>query len=164
MKQKMILFIFLIFSTNSYATEQISDLLIFGKNNVYLKSFPLEGLEMKYKPFHDNNNYLISTACWRGYQAVWKIIDNKLYLEKITECHDKTKEENIIELFERNGIQYQERDGMIFANWCTMDLYNFSISLGNRHNKRILYNGWGEKIIRRKILKIDNGIVTINRL
>ena len=157
MKQKVFLFVFLIFSANSYATEQISDLLIVGKNTIYLKSFPLEELKMKYKPFHDDDKYL-STACWRGYQAVWKIIDNKLFLEKIIECHDKTKEENLKKLFEKNDIQYQEIDGMIFANWCTMNLYNYSSFLGNRRNKRILYNGWGEKLIKRKILKIEGGV------
>jgi len=165
MKPKKVLFIFLIISINAFATVQTSDILIIGRDTIFHKEFPLEQLELKYRPFGygTEEKYFSSTNCWRGYKAIWKIIDNKLFLEKIIQCNNKPGEESIVEFFNKNGIQFQERDGMIFANWCTMDLYKMTPSQGNFKKERTLDNGWG-KIIKRKILQIENGIVTINRL
>ena len=45
----------IIFSTitcNCFSTEQLADLLIIGKDTVYLKSFPLEMLEFEKSLFH----------------------------------------------------------------------------------------------------------------
>ena len=171
MKQKIILFAFLIFSifsVNVFATEQTSDLLIIGENTVFLKTFPLEQLEMKYRPFGVGEEGKYSnTNCWRGYRAVWKIIDEKLFLEKIIQCNNSPGEENIVELFEKNGIQYQEKDGMILADWCTLDFYRMTspISIFDK-NRTYLYSGW-DKLIKRKkkiILQIENGLIRKNKL
>jgi len=51
MKQKIILFTFLIFSVSVFATQQTPDLLIVGNDTVSLEVFPLKQLKMKYKPF-----------------------------------------------------------------------------------------------------------------
>ena len=165
MKQKITLFTFLIFSVNVFATEQAPDLLIIGNKTISLDEFPLEQLEMKYRPFSfgAQENVYASSGCWRGYRAVWKIIDNKLFLEKIIQCHNQ-KEENIVDFFEKNDIKYQEIDGLIFANWYTENLYK-NTSKSNKKEK-YLNNGW-DKLIKSKkriILQIENGLVTINKL
>ena len=170
MKRKAIFFTFLMFSMNAFTTEQIPDLLIIGKDTVFLKTFPLEQLEMKSRPFGfwTKEKSFASTACWRSYKAIWRIIDNKLFLERIVECHNRPGEENIIELFERNGIKFQEKEGRIFADWCTLDLYRQTFSSrGTRweRDKIFLY----DRPLRRRnareiILQIENGVITINRL
>ena len=169
MKQKIIILAFLIFSANVFATEQTSDLLIIEKDTIFLKIFPLEQLELKLRPFSEIALARYVSNCYRGYKATWKIVDNKLFLEKIVRCNREIGEENIIELFERNNIQYQEKNGMIFADWCTLDLYRMTTSSrGTKLRKKdglFLYDRPLRRKNKRKIiLQIENGIITINKL
>ena len=166
MKQQIILFTFLIFSINVFATQQTPDLLIVGSDTISLEVFPLEQLKMRYRPFGFGvqGKEFASTACWRSYRAIWKIVDNKLFLEKIIQCHNESEEEDIVQLFEKNDIQYQEIDGLIFANWYTISLYKRKDDFYK--NRTYLNNGW-DRIIKNKkkiILQIENGIVTRNEL
>jgi len=87
-----------------FATEQESDLLIIGNDTIYLETFLLEKLNLEKRPFGNTRTTAPSTACWKGYRAIWKIIDKKLYLEKIIHCDsDPEKGElDIIELFKVN--------------------------------------------------------------
>ena len=100
------------------------------------------------------------SACWRGYVATWRIVDNKLFLEKI-DWFNKSRHESIVELFERNNIQYQEKDGMIFANWYTQSFYEINFSDNRRYRVKRLYpERWLGGVKRKLVLQIENGIVT----
>ena len=165
-KQKVILFTLLIFSVNVCATQQTPDLLIIGNDTISLEVFPLEQLEMKYRPFGFGvqGKEFASTACWRSYRAIWKIVDNKLFLEKIIQCHNVLEEEDIVQLFEKNDIQYQKIDELIFTDWYTISLYKRKDDFYK--NRTFLNNRW-DRIIKRKkkiVLQIENGIVTRNEL
>jgi len=78
--------IFLTFST-VLSTEQFPDILIIGKDTIYLKSFPLEQLRAKNKfiktPFDYGSYSFPSTGCYRGYVATWQIIDEFLTLKEV---------------------------------------------------------------------------------
>ena len=79
--------IILLVSTFGFATEQIPDILIWKNDTISLHSNPLGS----YSKLDDLNLFGdkdagYSTACWRGYIAEWKIIDNKLYLSNIYSC------------------------------------------------------------------------------
>jgi hypothetical protein len=176
MKQKLILLIFLIFSGSVFATVQTPDLLIIGKDTVFLQEFPLEQLKMKDKPFAEEEKHSINTGCMRGYQAIWKIVDEKLYLEKIVHCGRITvrdeyeeiykdrflNEDEITELFKRNKIEYQEKDGMILSDWVTVDLYKYHLLL---NNKAFLFLNKRKDNKKDEItLQIKKGIVTINKV
>ena len=157
----------LIYSVNIFATIQIPDLLIIGKDTVFLEGFPLEQLDLKHRPFGVSDAF--STGCWRGYVAVWRIIDSKLFLEKFIDCIyiEKPRYQNIIKLFEKNNIQYQEKNGMIFASWCTMNFYKIlGFSLVN--GRLLLYDGkWESERVNwenRLVLQIENGIILKNEL
>ena len=88
-------------SINTFATVQECDLLIIEKDTIRLQTFPLEDLELKSTPFGLSKTTAPCTACWRGYKAIWRIKDNKLFLEKIERSYydNKRGEENIKELF-----------------------------------------------------------------
>ena len=163
MRQKLILFTLLILSVNVFATQQTPDLLIIGKDTIFLADFPLKQLELKHKPFGENE--WVSTNCWRGYVAIWRIVDDTLFLEKIIRCNRESGEENIVELFKKNNIQYQEKNGMIFANWCTLKFYKVTVyTQGHSVTvKELQSNGW-EKQEKKLVLQIENGIVTRNEL
>jgi hypothetical protein len=68
-----------------FATGQVGDILIYQEDTLVLFSNPLE----KYLDSKTNrtiNGYelnMTSTACYRGYQATWEIINDSLFLTKI---------------------------------------------------------------------------------
>ncbi len=169
--KRILTFIFLVSLTfSAFATGQETDLLIIENDTIYLKTFPLEKLELEKRPFGNTRATAPSTACWRGYRAIWRIIDNKLYLEKIVRCNsDRVNgEQNIMELFNDNEIDFEESNGMILANWVTQDLYKMNFSIANYYKDKIyLYDGWNEKKKNKDKnlrFKIENGEIKLNRL
>jgi hypothetical protein len=85
----LFLFFLTILSFNCFATGQIGDRLIYKGDTLILFSNPLETLldifSSRPKLFGDNEGCM-TTACWRGYQAEWEIIENQLYLTGIYSC------------------------------------------------------------------------------
>lgn len=168
MKQLFAILFALTISMSLSATEQEADLLINGGDTIYLKTFLLEKLELKFPPFGNIKATAPSTACWRGYKAVWRISDNKLYLEKITRCHSDTKdgEQNIFELFQKNGLKFEAKDSMILADWCTQDLYKMNSTVAKYNNDKLyLYGGWNSKEKENDVfLRIEKGCITKTQL
>lgn len=126
----------LLITFNLSATIQDPDLLLIEGDTVYLKSFPLEELELQYQPFGLTRSTAPSSACWRGYQAIWRLQNDSLFLEKILECSlgyesfaiggnagepirksQPPKEENLQELFRKNGLKGKMKDNRVFADW-----------------------------------------------
>ncbi len=92
--KKLYVILFLWFyATLIFATEQISDLVIYKGDTLYLsgtfdENFPLYEILIneKYKDKFTLNETCESTDCYRGYQAVWEIKNNKIYLKEIIDC------------------------------------------------------------------------------
>lgn len=71
------------------ATPQVPDLLIYKGDTLRLFANPLSGhphAQSLSKRFFRGKNRCYSSACWRGYQAVWTIINKQLYLLSILNC------------------------------------------------------------------------------
>ncbi len=171
MKNILPFIFFISMISSSYATEQESDLLIIDNDTIYLKTFFLEKLNLAYKPFGYTHANAPSTACWRGYRAVWRVIDHKLYLEKIIRCYTdrkKSGEQNIFELFNKNGLKYRKEHGMIYADWVSENLYQMNFSIARFYNNRLyLYDGWNlknQKEDKYLKLKIVNGVIKVNHI
>lgn len=167
MKQIITTLLFLTCTIGVYATRQQTDLLIIEKDTFYLKTFPLENLKLTTRPFGNTRLTAPSTSCWRGYRAVWRVIDNKLYLEKIIRCnYDRgTTKQSIKELFDQNGIKCKEKDEMILADWLTITFYKLP-----KHHFRDqtyltgAYDSRGNQKDKSLKLEIENGKITLNRL
>jgi hypothetical protein len=170
MKQLISILICLFFSISAFATEQEADLLIVNNDTIYLKSFPLDRLNLTERPFGYTTQTATSTACQRGYRAIWRIVDNKLYLEKITRCYSDKKEgeESLTELFKRNQIDFKEKDKMILADWVTIDLYTMNFSIARHYPNRIyLYDGYhakGKMKEKNLRLRIVDGKIEVEKL
>lgn len=132
MKNAFLIFLSIFFSSKMFATTQRPDLLIVGKDTLELRemnTFPLEYLNMKSRPFNYTRQTAPGTACWRGYQAIWHIIDHKIYLEAILRCDgddNSERSENLTDIFKRNKIEVVEKNGMILASWIDMELYELT--------------------------------------
>ncbi|PCJ53541.1 MAG: hypothetical protein COA79_22750 [Planctomycetota bacterium] len=77
--------IFFLMCLSLHATEQAPDIIKLNDKKYYLSAFkknlPLESFFNKKnkRPYSG----ALSTGCWRGYKATWKIKNNKLILESI---------------------------------------------------------------------------------
>lgn len=76
-----VIFLFLV-SAKLFATAQVPDYLIIGKDTLAIQSNPLEEY-FKTHPIPENLITTISSANWRGYIAYFKFIDEKLVVENI---------------------------------------------------------------------------------
>ena len=154
------------------ATEQCPDILIIGKDTIYLKSFPLENLKVNNKTFKapfDNGGW-VSTGCWRGYIATWQIIDELLVLTKV-ENHFSKQKLNIVEYFKRIGYNPKTKNGYVIADWYTDSLKNYEsvyneakyekfyligADFPEREDKKVELKFVNGKLIRNSITPIEN--------
>ena len=60
------------------------------------------------------NGLIHSTACWRGYIAVWEIRDNQIFLKDVKGCYEKLCEEDIL----AHWISSSPRNNNIFVGRC----------------------------------------------
>ena len=142
-----------------YCTEQFSDYLIVNNDTICLKSFPLDELGFNL-PFGDSAP---STACWRGYQAVWVIENDSLFLKEINPCYpDSTEYDFTMEkYFLDNGYNPVIIGGKIFADWYTAKIENYFTSAF----KNCYYAPSNEEVDYYDIvLWFENGILVLNRL
>ena len=174
MKNFILILILFILPNKLFATEQIPDLLIIEKDTVELRelsNFPLEFLNLEFRPFNYTRQTAPHTGCWRGYQAIWRVIDNKIYLEKIQRCYgDKNNDkiENLKDFFEKNQINTIEKDGMILANWFNLNLYKLkNLYSKAKYRKMMLTDNWfGKKAPKNPnyVLTIKYGKIETNNL
>lgn len=169
MKKSIILFT-LFASIFAKATLQIHDVLIIEKDTLWLETYPLELLDLKTRPFDDAlSGKSHNSACHRGYQAIWRIVENRLYLEKIIKCYPHVnQQENLVAFFAKNNINITVKHGRVLADWVNVALFQtkFHRFLSRKKRKKILTNRWewrGKPKKRKTKLIIKNGWVTRNR-
>ncbi len=147
--------IVLTFTSKLFSTGQIPDLLVLGNDTLRLFANPLESYFQQghTREFPDLRG-CGSTACWRGYQAIWTIIENKLYLLRIQSCHtgnwcNDTHPANLQQMF-----RGKFSNGKVLADWVTD-------SLIAPHGKRLRYihMGYSSTYEYDKLIYVRNGNV-----
>lgn len=143
-----------------------TDLLVVDKDTFYLKTYPLEALNLKQCPFGLGKQDEQMINQYPGYQAVWRIVEGKLYLEKIVSVIGKTEqEENLAELFKRNGVQYRTNGKMVLADWFSITYYPIEPYTVAKGSITLLGGSFEETYNADKALvRIEKGLVTINKL
>jgi len=160
MKSLAIIFFSLISVINfTFSTDQIHDILIVGRDTICLKSFPLEELGFTLRPFKYGNYDFPSTACWRGYQATWKVIGKKLFLVEIVKVDAPQERLDIGKYFAENDYSPTIIDGLIFADWFSMDLRSFP------RDYKYLGCIWKSYRIKKckSSIRFENGIMVYNK-
>jgi hypothetical protein len=124
--KRLELILFILISTipvfKTFGTAQFPDRLVYKGDTLSIFANPLELLYNEDSPrpkFFDDKEGCNSTACWRGYQAEWIIIDGQLYLTGIFSCcfdEDKIKAD-LGKLFGSKFI-----DGRVKADWVTANI------------------------------------------
>ncbi len=149
------------------ATEQKPDILIIGKDTIYLKSFPLEDLRTRkknFKPLFDDG-FQDCTGCWRGYIATWQIIDGFLTLTKVESFFSKNTLSNIAVYLKNTGYYPKTINGYVIADWYTDTLKSYESVNNYAANDKFYigkdFSGRNDKLIE---LGFENGKVIKNNI
>ncbi|WP_175622269.1 hypothetical protein [Chryseobacterium schmidteae] len=164
-KSYKLLFLLLFFlSLRAIASPQLPDLIIYKNDTIPTYNLLIE----KYliEKFNDDElakfsfkGELIPLSCWRGYQGVYEVIDNKLYLSGMIDCGDSRyrsrwfNEESLARMKEVFGDKVI--NGRVLMDWFSGSI-NFT---ENFHKNNILRENLFFLIIFRneKVLDFSNG-------
>lgn len=87
----LIVFLMCLINVDLFATAQRGDEIVIGGKSYDLFTNPLESLffkkselKEKFDKIYSDHNAMVSSNCWRGYVAKFKIIDDALYIVDIT--------------------------------------------------------------------------------
>jgi len=155
------LFVFILFFIKLNASPQIPDYLIYDGKTVELFTNPLEQyLEMKGQKEIDRG--CNSSACSRGYTAVWELKEGKLYLVEIKPCGiiavagvftglecGENKDSAVLNYL-NNEFKTKNR----FADWYTGELLSPQGRLIN-----YMYMGYDSTYEKEKHFKIKKGVL-----
>lgn len=158
MKSLFVISFICLFSQLAFSIDQRPDILIVGDDTILLKSFPLEELGFKGRPFSYGKYDFPGEDCFRGYQAVWEVIGNKLFLTDLIKVDDPQTKIDIVQYFQQNDYIPIVINGNIFADWFTKDLTSFP--------RDFKYFGcvWKPRIKKpRPSMRFDHGVMTLNR-
>jgi hypothetical protein len=111
----LVFFLGIITLPKSFATSQVPDILLYNGDTLAIYSNPLEQLYQKNSKrpnFFGSKIICSSTACWRGYQAEWQIIENQLYLTAIYNCCNDKIKADLKRLFGKKCV-----NGKVKATW-----------------------------------------------
>ncbi|MEZ4884389.1 MAG: hypothetical protein R3E32_06575 [Chitinophagales bacterium] len=105
----------LLIGNSVFATGQVPDYMIYKGDTVAIFSNPLEQyFEQIGKRELIDFVGCGSTACWRGYKAIWELKNDSLFLRQITSCHKdcglEIKNADLKKMFGTDAV---------FANWFT---------------------------------------------
>ena len=117
MNRLLLCFSLLLGSIKIFATAQIPDILIYRGDTLMLYANPLELLpnvdSLRNKMFGPKVGW--TTACWRGYQAEWIVINQELFLSAIYSCSNRNRSNaNLKNLFGEKCVE-----GKVRADWVT---------------------------------------------
>ena len=118
MKKAIVLLLGLFWVNFAFGTGQVPDYLILDKDTLALFSNPLEQYfeQIGKRELIDFDGGCGSTACWRGYKAIWELKNDSLFLRRIAACHEdcgNPKDANLIAMF---------GESMPFASWVDGDI------------------------------------------
>lgn len=98
-----------------FATPQDPEMLIYKNDTLWIDIFPLEDLRIKNNLIDEKQKKLFKwsiTTNWRGYEGVWKIENDSLFLTEIRH-DDSYKKVNLNQIFDNSKISKKG----VFAYW-----------------------------------------------
>ena len=157
------------------ASPQLPDYIIYKGDTISTYNLILEEYLQKKNPNEDKlfglsfRNFLSEDAdlnmgasfnCWRGYQAIYEIENDSLFLSGIIRCHS-LKEMN--KEFSNKALHAlfgnQVKNNKVFIDWFSGDI-SFPTKSKNNQNEVIRWDGVFEKIfLFETLIKIDKGII-----
>ena len=165
----LVVFLFwLLFGQQLLASPQLPDYIIYKNDTIATYNLILEAYLQKENPNEDKlfglsfRNTLgsegMSFNCWRGYQAIYEIENDSLFLSYIIECHSIRKinkelsDKNLRTLFGN-----QVKNNKVFIDWFNGDI-SFPLKSESKQNEIIRWDGVFENIfLLETLISIDKG-------
>ncbi|MFO1287548.1 MAG: hypothetical protein U1F49_14100 [Rubrivivax sp.] len=129
-------------------TAQAEELLLLDGRYEWLQSLPLQ-------PYLDERGidfraaYWCSTALWRGYEAVWEMVDERLYLVGLLDGREHPIDP---------GLAFGDRPLPIAADW-----FSGRLDIGQGDSLMYFHMGWGATYSRELRLYLKQGRVVARR-
>lgn len=165
---KIIVTILIILSIKTLASPQMPDYIIYKNDTIPTYNLILEKYLQKINPgkdqlfglsFRNRESFGVPLNCWRGYQAIYEVIDEKLYLTQIISCGElqgKSKiniEESARKIKEIFGNNVQ--NNRVLIDWFS-GVINFPKKI--KDNKEIRWDGVFYRIFEYEtLLDFQNG-------
>lgn len=122
MQKSIFLAILLFFAVKGFSTYQIQDYMIWNNDTFYFYESPLEQIDNIASKINAQKNkriQYISSGCWRGFYAEWKLIDSILYLSNVYDCRT---DKNINKIIEKVlGKKFVK--GLLKADWVNGNIW-----------------------------------------
>lgn len=171
MKLLLAFILFLLFDKQLIASPQLPDYIIYKNDTIATYNLILEAYLQKNNPNQDklfglsfggpqNLDMGITVNCWRGYQAIYKIENDSLFLSGIIECHSIRKiDKEISDKNLRALFGSQVKNNKVFIDWFNGDI-SFPTKSKSGQNEVIRWDGVFENIfLFETLIKIDKGSV-----
>ena len=143
---------FIIIANYCFASTQIPDYIIYKKDTIPTYNLILENYLQKLNPnedklfglsFRTNTEGLgTSLNCWRGYQAIYEVENDSLFIKHIISCFElkDNKKINVAASQERMKKIFGEKakKGKVFVDWYS-GIINFPLNIKN--NKMLRWDG-----------------------
>ncbi len=145
----LILFVLIMKPDLGLTTAQHPDSLVYQGETLPIFSNPLESFFNEKNPRPNHLFPFLSTACWRGYIATWKIEEKQLHLINLKNCAPPSEAREI-----PLSSVFLGRKGPVRADW-------YSGTLRIPQGKELLYvhMGYGSVYEKELILTIERGKV-----
>lgn len=163
-KTKLFIILFIISKAGIFASPQMPDFIIYGKDTIPTYNLILENYLQKQDTAKTNSLFGLnfrnnaSPNCWRGYQAIYKIVNDSLFLVHIIDC-GQLRNRKIDTIQSQNKIKniFNEnfKDGKVYIDWFDGTI-NFPLT-----NKTLRWDGVFYKIFEKeKVITVTNGLIT----
>jgi hypothetical protein len=159
----LIILVLMFFSSPLLASPQMPDYIIYGKDTIVTYNLILEEYLQRKDNATTKQLFGLSfrnvslTSCWRGYQAIYKIENDSIFLVDIIGCGERRngridKAASSIRMKALFGEKFLH--GKVFINWFSGDI-NFPLN-----NKVLRWDGVFYTIyIKETVINIENGKV-----
>jgi hypothetical protein len=144
----------LLIGNSVFSTGQVPDYMFYKGDTVAIFSNPLEQyFEQTGKRELIDFVGCGSTACWRGYKAIWEIKNDSLFLRQITSCHKdcglEIKNADLKKMFGTDNV---------FANW-----FNGKIVIPQGKQVKYIHMGYASIYERELHITFKDGLQTKER-
>jgi hypothetical protein len=162
-KKQILSVLLILFSLGLFASPQMPDYVIFGNDTIATYNLLLEQYLQKQDSTEIDRLFGLafrdgaSFNCWRGYQAIYKVDNDSLFLVDIINCGELRKEQ-IDKAKSLDKIKaifgQQTKNDRVFINWFS-GLISFPLT-----NKSLRWDGVFYRIYEsEKVISITNGQV-----
>ncbi|MAD96113.1 MAG: hypothetical protein CMB99_02190 [Flavobacteriaceae bacterium] len=167
MKRILTIILIIIYVLNSFASSpQVPDYLVYKNDTIptynllvekYLQTRKYDKGRLFDLSFRNSIDGTKGTSlnCWRGYQAIYKIENDSLFVSAIIDCHSLENKEEVPKNYIEKLFGDKVKNGKVFVDWHSG---NISFPTKRKDNKQLRWDGVFEVVFMYETaIKIKNG-------